>query len=328
LKIENCKLKIANWARRATLAGFALSGLCLFTGCPAEQVVTVVMRPDAGAASPASAEETEGSTTAAGFGNLVGTVTFEGPPRNLPPLVAKDDPKVKPDDRAVCAAEPIPDESLLVNHENKGLANVIVFLEKRPANIKPELAKPPSDPILFDQKGCRFLPHIVLLQAGQPLLVVSGDPIPHNTHTDPKRNTGFNQVIKPEDRKGTPIEYKKPEAGPIEVRCDYHPWMKAYHFPLDHPHAALTDKDGKFRIEGLPAGTHAFNVWHERGPGSGRLLERKLQIKIEADKDTTKDLNYASTKFASVPGPLPRAVAYERLLEGGPIELTQTEEQR
>ena len=38
-------------------------------------------------------------------------------------------------------------------------------------------------------------------------------------------------------------------------------------------------------IEGLPAGKHSFNVWHERASGSGQMLERKLQITIEVDKD-------------------------------------------
>src|SRR5262249_7770062 len=149
LQIENCKLRIEKLSRRVALAGFALSGLCLFTGCPADQIVTVAIRSDAGAAT-ASAEETEGSTEAKGYGTLVGTVAFEGAPRELPPLVPKDDPKVKPEDRAVCAASAVPDDSLLVNPGNKGIENVIVFLEKRPANIKSELAKPPIDPVLFD----------------------------------------------------------------------------------------------------------------------------------------------------------------------------------
>src|SRR5258708_11342366 len=92
--------------------------------------------------------------------------------------------------------------------------------------------------------------------------------------------------------------------------------MKAYHFPIDHPYVAVTDKDGKFKIEGLPAGKHSFNVWHERGPGSSQLLERKLVITIDADKDNTKDLSYGATKFAPAPQPFPRAPAFEPLFNG------------
>jgi len=276
LKIRNCELQIANWTRRLWQSLFAVVMLCLFAGCPA-QVVSVTIKPAGGGTESGSAAgETAPTEPAKGFGNLVGTVTFEGAPQARPPLVIA----VKPEDKAVCAAQPMPDESLEINTGNKGIANVVIYLEKRPANIKPELAKPPHDPVFFDQKGCRFIPHVLYVQAGQPLLVISDDDIPHNTHTYPNRNDGINKVIKPKDRDGTPCNYKKAEPAPISVACDYHPWMKAYHFPTDHPYFAVTDKDGKFKIEGLPAGKHSFNVWHERGPGDSQLLERKLQITI------------------------------------------------
>ena len=104
--------------------------------------------------------------------------------------------------------------------------------------------------------------------------------------------------------------------------------MKAYHFPTDHPYVQVTDKNGKFEIDGLPAGTHSFNVWHERGPGGSRLLERKLQITIEVDQPTKKDLSYGAAKFAAVPQTPRRVIAFERLLDGGEIVVTQREEQK
>ncbi len=262
-------------------------------------------------------------------------MTFEGTPKELPPLVAAGDPTLKPEDKAVCAATAVPNETLVVNEANKGLANAIIFLEKRPGNIKPELAAPPTEPVLFDQKGCRFLPHVLVVQIGQPLMVVSDDPIPHNTHTRPKRNPEFNKLIAANERAGVPCVYKKPESGPISVVCDLHTWMKAYHFPIDHPYAAVTDKEGHFKIEGLPAGKHSFNIWHESAPGGAQLLERKLQITIEVDKEARKDLSYGPSKFASVPqfdGPRSNrrstrpVVSYDRLLEGGQIVVTQSKE--
>lgn len=320
-------MKIATWKHSLLSACFGLSAACLLAGCPEQATVSVTVVPDAKAAQ-AGGEATAESTTAAGYGTLVGTVTYEGDAKPLPPLVAQGDATLKPEDRAVCAVQPVPNESLIVNAANKGLANVVIFLDKRPVNIKPELAKPPSDPVLFDQKGCIFLPHVLVVQVGQPLLVVSDDSIPHNTHTRPKRNNEFNQVIAPKDRSGKACDYKKAEPGPLSVVCDLHTWMKAYHFPIDHPYAAVTDKDGKFKIEGLPAGKHSFNVWHERGPGESQLLERKLQITIEVDKETTKDLSYGANKLAGIPRIPRRAVVYERLLDGGEVVLTQTEGQR
>src|SRR5262249_30317983 len=109
---------------------------------------------------------------------------------------------------------------------------------------------------------------------------------------------------------------------PIEATCSYHTWMKAYHFPIDHPYVAITDKDGKFKIEGLPAGKQVFNVWHERGG----LLERKVTIAIEPDKDAQKDFSVGANKFAAVARPRP-GVTYERLQQGGEIIVSQTEGQ-
>jgi len=342
LQIENRKMNIANWQRRTALTGFGLCVLCLFAGCPEQAIVSVTIKPVAGAGEAAAGGETE--TTAAGYGSLVGTIKYEGTPKELPPLVAAGDSTLKPEDKAVCAAVAVPNETLIVNPNGGGLENAIIFLEKRPGNIKPELAAPPKDPVFFDQKGCRFLPHVLVMQIGQPLLVVSDDPIPHNTHTRPKRNPEFNKLIaatEPDhlnlpasDRGGVPCLYKKPESSPISVVCDLHTWMKAYHFPIDHPYWALTDKDGKFEIKGLPAGKHSFNIWHESAPGDAHLLERKLQITIEVDKPTTKDLSYGPAKFAAVPGssrpmnhPSTRpVVSFENMRKGGPIAVTQTRE--
>ncbi|MFN0053276.1 MAG: carboxypeptidase regulatory-like domain-containing protein [Planctomycetales bacterium] len=311
-----------NRQRRWTLIPLGLACLLACSGCPESQIVQVTIKSSAtapdGAASDA-AGSTEGAP--AGYGNLQGTVTFDGSIPALKDLIAAGDASVK--DASVCSAAAVPDESLIVDPGTKGLANVVIFLDKRPANVKPELAAPPTTPVMFDQKGCRFLPHVVTVQVGQPLLVVSDDGIPHNTRTMPKRNTSFSQVVKANERGGVACDYKKAESTPIAVACDFHPWMKAYHFPVDHPYVAITDQQGKFRIEGLPAGKHSFNVWHERGPGDAHLLERKLTITIQADQDVTHDLSYGAAKFAAQHLPVRRAVPLDRLQAGGEVIVSQ-----
>lgn len=267
-----------------------------FAGCQEAPAVAVRILPDVAAAATASTGDGGAAATAAGYGNLVGTVTFEGSAPQLAPVIKAGAAGVK--DPEVCGVMDVPNESLVVNPQNKGIANVVIYLDKKPANVKPELAAAPTEPVLFDQKGCRFLPHVVVVRVGQPLLVLSADGVAHNTHTFPERNNGFNQAIPANERKGIPCPYPKPESKPLEVKCDLHTWMKAYHFPVDHPYVAVTDADGKFRIEGLPAGKHVFKVWQEGAKDSNKLLERKLEITIEADKDTTKDISYGPNLFA------------------------------
>jgi hypothetical protein len=308
---------------RRIACGFACLVCIVLSGCkPYTADVTVSIKPVAGA-SDATDTADAAAKPPEGYGNLVGTIVYEGDAPQLKPLVSMGDATVK--DAAVCAAITVPDESLIVNGSNKGIQNAIIFLEKRPPFIKPELNDVPTQPVMFDQKNCQFLPHVLAFRAGQPLLVVSDDSIPHNTHTSPKRNDAFNKVIGANDRTGVPCDYKKAENTPVSVVCDYHPWMKAFHFPLDHPYFAVTDADGKFKIEGLPAGKHSFNVWHERASGGSQLLQRKLEITIEADKDNAAPaLSFGGTKFAAIPRPAARRVAWSDL-ERGQVIVTQTE---
>lgn len=291
-----------------------LAALTLLSGCYKPQEISVTIKAAEGAAvAEAGGAAAESSGPVAGYGNLTGTVRFDGGPAPLPNLVNMGDSSVK--DASVCAAATIPDESLVVNANNNGIANVVIYLDKKPANIKPELAEPPKEPAIFDQKGCRFLPHVLTVRVGGELLIRSDDSIAHNTHTFPSRNTGFNSLIQAGDRVGVPCNYSKPENMPVEVKCDLHPWMRAYHFPLDHPYVAVTDADGKFQIPGLPAGKHVFKVWQEKGS----LLERKLEITIKPDEETVRDLTYGSAKFAGQLLSTDRSISFARLQRGGGV---------
>jgi hypothetical protein len=122
----------------------------------------------------------------------------------------------------------------------------------------------------------------LFVRTDQVVNVLSDDPVAHNTNVQPVRNTPFNSVIKVNERNGVEVKFSAPESLPTQVKCDLHPWMKAYWLILDHPYAAITDADGKFTIKDLPAGDHEFIVWQE---GAG-YVDRKYKVKVEAGKTT------------------------------------------
>lgn len=289
------------WLSRFVSAG-ALS-VVVIAGCaPAVTPVTVTIKPDKAAAPAAAAEggaPSEGSAPAGGVGDLAGVVLFDGGPTELPPLVAKG---AQVRDAEVCAAQAVPDESLEVDANSNGIRNVFVYLEKAPTGAKS--APVPEGKLLFDQHGCRFTPHVLLARTTQTIFILNDDSVAHNTHTFPNRNPVFNSVVKVNDREGVPLIYKQGEKEPIEVKCDFHPWMRGYHLPLDHSFAALTDENGKFEIKGLPAGTHTFKVWHEKGG----LLERAYKVTIKADQPNEVKLNFGAAKFATFEGPRPQTL--------------------
>lgn len=223
-----------------------------------------------------------------GTGALKGTILFNGEVPTLKLKVMKGDGSVK--DPAVCAAQDIPDDTLVIDPKTKGIANIFVYLDKAPAGYK---HTPPTDEVVFDQHGCRFTPHVLFIQVGQPLLIKSGDAIAHNTHATPIRSEEFNVAIGANDRKGVKKGYNKAERNPVPIKCDLHNWMTAHHLVKDHPFGDNTDEKGEFEIRNLPAGKHEFVVWQER---SG-YLNKKFEVTIEAGKVAKGDMKFDAKKF-------------------------------
>lgn len=214
------------------------------------------------------------SVSAEGWGSVTGQFVYDG---EVPkPVVQrkKGDPAVK--DPTVCAAMEHLNNDLVINSENKGIANVFMYM-RRAKDVHPDLKESKEKSIVFDQKGCTFEPHALIVRTDQKVIVKSGDPIAHNTHTFPLKNQAVNFILAPNDREGKEVENVIPEILPMQVKCDIHPWMTAYWFVVDHPYAVVSDKDGKFTIENLPAGKNDFRIWQERAG----YLDRKFTVNIK-----------------------------------------------
>ena len=137
----------------------------------------------------------------------------------------------------------------------------------------------------FDQKNCRFTPHCLFVRTDQKVRVLSADSIPHNTHTYMALNESVNFLMRPNDREGVALEFEYRESVPMKVKCDIHPHMVAHWLVLDHPYAAVSGKDGKFTIKGLPAGKNEFRIWHERVG----YLNKKFKVDVAGGKMTKLD---------------------------------------
>ena len=89
----------------------------------------------------------------------------------------------------------------------------------------------------------------------------NGDPFIHNIRSLSMKNRPFNiaQPANTPDRKKT---FEFPE-GPITIKCDFHRWMTAHFFVMEHPFFAVTDARGRFAIPGLPPGKYTLEAWHE-----------------------------------------------------------------
>lgn len=244
---------------------FAMLGLCGCSSAPDSD--EAIFPPSKGGGEAEARKPVE----AKGFGTINGTVTFEGepPPRNdLAQIVGHGD-------QSHCIKADTKDQTWIVDSSSKGVANVVVWVE--PPNgmyfPKPE-RKFWEDEVVVDQPFCQFVPHVVVLYpqaydpaskalvaTGQKLVVKNSAPILHNFRFQGRDNPSRGGNVQP----GTQQVYElRKDRQEISFNCDVHKWMTGYAMTFDHPYAAVTDKDGKFTIKNVPAGSQlTFMAWHE-----------------------------------------------------------------
>ncbi|MFO1095875.1 MAG: carboxypeptidase regulatory-like domain-containing protein [Planctomycetaceae bacterium] len=176
----------------------------------------------------------------------------------------------------------VPDESLIVDPDSNGIANICLYLESAPAVIPPALQKSSRPTVTFDVNQGRFVPHILLVRTDQQVLLMNNDSLLTNTHAALLKNSSINMVIRPKERKGVAVGTPRPETVPAKIASDIQPWMSAYWVVTDHPYVAVTDAAGKFTIRDLPAGEHSFRVWHERaGFLKTDAFPRELKVSLQ-----------------------------------------------
>ncbi|KAA1260390.1 hypothetical protein LF1_29300 [Rubripirellula obstinata] len=177
-------------------------------------------------------------------------------------------------DGEYCGKHEIVDPRLLVNGENQGLKNVLVYVYtgRGGSDLDYDGGEPETKELA--NQDCQFEPHIVIAKAGDTLKVTNPDEIGHNANIQFFKNDSVNPMI-PAGQEIL-VELEEPEPAPITVSCNIHPWMTAKLVVLDHPYAAVSDSDGNLVIKGLPVGEElVFRMFHE----SARIKEAEVDGK-------------------------------------------------
>ena len=170
------------------------------------------------------------------------------------------------------------EDSLLVTP--KGLvANAFVYIDK---GLEGKTFAAPSAPVIMDQRGCWFRPHVLGIQTGQVLQVINSDPVTHNIHPVAAINREWNHSQGPGD---PPLSrrFARREIM-VPVKCNIHGWMHAFLGILEHPYFSVTPDDGSFSIPDLPPGTYTLSIWHEK------LGRQSQQITVTAHHITEVEL--------------------------------------
>jgi plastocyanin len=194
---------------------------------------------------------------------ITGTVHFDGkPPARIPIDMALDP-------ACLMVTEPNLTEQFIVSHG--GLANVFVYVK---SGAPPSLAPASAQPVLLNQKSCRYTPHVVAVQQGGRIAFQNSDPTLHNVHTTPDQpgNASLDLSEMPMGKPQTEV-FHTPETM-LPVRCNNHPWMQAFINVAPNPYYAISGPDGTFTLPNLPPGTYTLAAVHEK------LGEQDMQITV------------------------------------------------
>ena len=207
--------------------------------------------------SPASPKE-QVVVEPGGWGTLKGRFVYDGtPPSSLKLTPTKD--------LSVCGKHELYNESLIVNPENRGIQNVVIFMYTKKGQTPPiheSYASTATDKVTLDNEFCRFNNHITVMRTTQTLLVRNLDAVGHNTKIDMMSNTAINPILPANG--DLQEQFPKAERLPVPVSCSIHPWMNGFLLVKDHPYVAVTNENGEFEIPNLPSGNWTFQVWQEK----------------------------------------------------------------
>jgi plastocyanin len=132
-----------------------------------------------------------------------------------------------------------------------------------------------AQPAVLDQRGCEFRPNVLVMAPGE-IKILNSDGVLHNIHTFSTANPPINKA-QPKFKKEIVEKFAKPEL--IKVQCDAHSWMLGWIYVTEAP-AAVTDGNGAFKIENVPAGKHKVEVTH---PVLGKQTK---EVEVKAGQET------------------------------------------
>lgn len=154
-------------------------------------------------------------------------------------------------------------------------SKVVVYLEGVPETTSKKRKH------VIRQKDVQFSPRVSVIVKGTTVDFPNEDRIFHNVFSA-SRAARFDLGLY---RSGSSksVEFKR--TGVVDVFCNIHPEMISRVLVVPSHHFATTDATGKFRIDGVPAGTYDAVVWHPNG------TEVRTSVKIEPAKAATLATN-------------------------------------
>lgn len=144
----------------------------------------------------------------------------------------------------------------IVNSSEGVLENAVVYIEKIDGKTFP----PPGEPVILNQVGLVFVPHVLPVLVGTEVNFPNEDVVLHNVFS-PGYTGKFNLGTYTQGTTKTRV-FEKP--GIVLLLCNVHHEMSAFVVVVETPYFVVTGQDGKYTLRNVPPGKYNLVVWHEK----------------------------------------------------------------
>jgi plastocyanin len=197
-----------------------------------------------------------------------------------------------------CSAVDVPgrvelaDSRLASVRRHKNYSGVVVWLESPLTAAKIG----PGSRAEMLQKGKTFQPHVLAIPVGTTVDFPNVDPIFHNAFSN-FSGQPFDVGLYPPGKTRS-VHFRR--EGIVRVFCNIHPTMSAIIAVLNTPYFAVTERNGEFRISGVPPGDYRLRFFHERA--AAEMLDRlERPLKVDAAGVTIPLVTISESGFIAVP---------------------------
>ena len=131
------------------------------------------------------------------------------------------------------------------------------------------------------QKDLTFVPAILPIQLGTKVEFPNLDDAYHNIFSySPAKRFDLGRY-RPDERPIPTQVFDKP--GLVILRCDIHEHMRGLILVLNTPYFVMTDTNGHFRLNGLPAGHYTLKAWIDSRTTREKPVELKSGQTLHVD---------------------------------------------
>ena len=162
-----------------------------------------------------------------------------------------------------------------------GAKPLVVYLQGS-GLVPPQPDPDTSSPYRIRSVDGRFVPEFQVVPRASTLEMVNSDTTAHNSHVFGRGETVFNVAL---PLRGVTVRKALAGDGIFDVRCDMHPWMRAWVFVPPSRHYAVVDQPTTVRFTGIAPGEYVLHDWQPGRPENVRLVrlaageKRRLRLR-------------------------------------------------